>query len=482
MAQVVIIHGWSDTSESFEPLAGFLEEQGIAASQIHLGDYISLDDDVRVEDVAKRLESVLDSRLGTGELQEPFDMIVHSTGGLVARQWLSEYYPAGGSPIRRLIMLAPANHGSPLAAKGKSLLGRVAKGWNNWFETGTEMLNSLELASPYQWSLVQRDLLARSDDADSPYGKTCNRVLPFVIIGTHPYASGARKLVDENGGDGTVRVPGANMNTRGLTIEFSGESGKPEITHWHRRHDFDLIPFAVLPDRNHTTVTDPTEAGAASATVDQDRLGALIVAALETDAGGYDGLANDWKQRCEETASLAENDADTVKKRIDWFGDDRPAEYFHQYVQVVMHVIDDHGNEVGDYFVEFSDGSDGEDRESSEFFHTEVLESVKLNSTNRAFRCFLIDRTDLVTGYYSKITEPHLQQVLMTISAAPPGANVTYFGGATHGAQGSVLVHHKKDERWLRRNQTHYVEVVIPRTPRDEVFRLRSVNVPFTSV
>ena len=150
MAQVVIIHGWSDTSVSFEPLAGFLEAHGIASSQIRLGDYISLDDDVRVEDVAKRMDAVLNTRLGAGELQAPFDMIVHSTGGLVARQWLSEYYPIGGSPIRRLIMLAPANHGSPLAAKGKSLLGRVVKGWNNWFETGTEMLNALELASPYR--------------------------------------------------------------------------------------------------------------------------------------------------------------------------------------------------------------------------------------------------------------------------------------------------------------------------------------------
>ena len=45
-------------------------------------------------------------------------------------------------------LVAPANLGSPLAAKGKSLVGRIAKGCNNWFETGSEMLNALELASP----------------------------------------------------------------------------------------------------------------------------------------------------------------------------------------------------------------------------------------------------------------------------------------------------------------------------------------------
>ena len=98
MSQVVIVHGWSDTSKSFEPLAEFLRSNEIAVTPIYLGDYISLDDDVRVEDVAKRMHAVFDARLETGELHAPFDMIVHSTGGLVARQWLAEYFPDGGSP------------------------------------------------------------------------------------------------------------------------------------------------------------------------------------------------------------------------------------------------------------------------------------------------------------------------------------------------------------------------------------------------
>ena len=480
MTQVVIVHGWSDTSESFEPLADYLNANEIPSTEIRLGDYISLDDDVRIEDVAKRMDAVLRARVEHETLQAPFDMIVHSTGGLVARQWLSEHYPAGGSHVRRLIMLAPANHGSPLAAKGKSLLGRVVKGWNNWFETGTEMLNALELASPYQWSLVQRDLLARNAGADSPYGKADNKVLPFVIAGTHPYASGARKLVDENGGDGTVRVPGANMNTRGMTIRFSAGSDEPQTNYWQQRHELELIPFAVLPDRDHATIKDPADPGAASALDNQRRLGTLVLEALKATAENYDELALGWQDRSEMTAGLSGD----AEERQEWFGDVRPAEYFHQYFQVVMHVIDDHGNEVEDYFVEFSNGSgEDDDHEASEFFHTEVLESVKPNSTNAAFRCFLVDRTDLISRYYPMILDPDLKQVLMTISAAPPGGNVSYFRGSTHSAQGNILVHHSADDaRWLCRNQTHYVEVVIPRTPRDEVFRLRAVDEQFTGV
>src|SRR6185295_18952409 len=150
------------------------------------------------------------------------DMIVHSTGGLVARQWLSVYYPSGRNcPVRRMIMLAPANFGSKLAAVGQSMLGRVVKGWNNWFHTGKQMLRSLELASPYQWNLVQRDLLSpiEAEATVSPYGDS--KVWPFVIVGTHPYASKLRAILNESGADGTVRASAANLNVRGTTIDFA---------------------------------------------------------------------------------------------------------------------------------------------------------------------------------------------------------------------------------------------------------------------
>jgi len=91
--QVVIVHGWSDTSKSFEPLADFLSKSGRVAIPLWLGDYISMDDDVQIPDVAKRLEAVIQSITApNGPLKIPFDMIVHSTGGLVAREWLNTYY------------------------------------------------------------------------------------------------------------------------------------------------------------------------------------------------------------------------------------------------------------------------------------------------------------------------------------------------------------------------------------------------------
>ncbi len=70
------------------------------------------------------------------------DLVVHSTGALVARHWLTSQYQADQHPVRRLVMLAPANFGSHLAHKGRSFPGRVVKGFSSQrrFHTGTRLL------------------------------------------------------------------------------------------------------------------------------------------------------------------------------------------------------------------------------------------------------------------------------------------------------------------------------------------------------
>ena len=111
--QVLIIHGWSDTSASFRPLANFLAAHNYTPKVIWLGDYISKDDDVRVADVGKRMGEVIAEMMKKGELDASFDVIVHSTGGLVVRDWLTISYrdSADKCPMKRLVMLAPANYG-----------------------------------------------------------------------------------------------------------------------------------------------------------------------------------------------------------------------------------------------------------------------------------------------------------------------------------------------------------------------------------
>lgn len=458
-SQVVIVHGWSDTSKSFDDLAGFLKKSGHVAVPLWLGDYISLEDDVRVPDVAKRMHAVLNAKLATKELTTPFDMIVHSTGSLVAREWLTTYYDGvpESAPVKRLIMLAPANYGSKLASMGQSMLGRLVKGWKNWFHTGKEMLQALELGSPYLWELVERDIFVPlgASKASSIYSESA--VWPFVITGTHPYPSKLRQIINEDGADGTVRVAAANLNARGLTLDFTKSNEEPVATPWDNRYP-NLFPLAVLRTRTHGSIIKPEDGDIDEETPEQRKLlGDLILEALNCKTHTeYQGITAKWHGIAEAAVGTA---------------DDR----FHQYMQVNVFVVDDYGTPVDDYFLEFS-GPDGDKSDDAiVYFHRNVLEHVHTNGEGGARRCLYVDRTDLVDNFYGKI-KTRDKVLMMSLSVNPPGDNVRYFADLKTGAKGSYKLHGEdaKQERWLRRNTTHFLKIVIPRYPVSKVFEIRS--------
>lgn len=488
--RLAILHGWSDTSASFQPLRDWLGAHGHPTTDIWLGDYISLDDDVRVEDVAKRMKVVIDGLMSDGTLAPSFDLIVHSTGALVAREWMTTCYPDGvGCPVKRLVMLAPANFGSRLAAVGKSMIGRLVKGITNRLETGQEMLNALELASPYQWNLTRRDLLqppeqARAGEtAVSPFGG--GQVWPFVIIGTRAYDTGLQQIVNEDGSDGTVRVPAGNLNVVGMTLDFSrpNPAGGPEIRAWPSRTGDLKIPLAVLPERDHGEVTHPETNGRAGA-VTGARLGQLILQALGcASPADYAAIHQDWEAITTATGALGDFDSEDdpayqAARNAVFEGQDNPGpEHFHRYLQLIVKVTDDYGNLVKDYFLEFSDpgtkSSQSRDR-TVITFHKDVLEDVHNNSTSSAYRCLFVDHTDLMKIFYDQNAA-----LAVAISAAPPGRNVKYFDSAKEMALGRVELHAENlqarealTQTRIFRNQTHFIEVIIPRRPIDKVFRL----------
>ncbi|MBI1785925.1 hypothetical protein HYR69_12340 [Candidatus Sumerlaeota bacterium] len=478
MRQVLIVHGYSDHSDSFRPLGRFLQQHGFTTVPLWLADYISLDDDVRIEDAGKRMEIAIREKLTSGELTAPFDIIVHSTGGLVAREWISAHYTGNiaACPAKRLIMLAPANFGSRLAAMGQSMLGRLIKGWNNWFHTGKEMLNALELASPYQWDLAQRDLFVPEGLADAPtlYGDA--GVWPFIIVGSHPYTGTLRQIVNENGSDGTVRVCAANLNTKGITIDFAANEEKPDLWHWKTRFS-DPFPFAVLPDRTHGSIINPDESDIDSVAEYRNVLGKLILGALQCENRDvYLQMGIEWNAIAEATAALAQDEA----KRAAVIPGGVPAEYFHQYLQLHVRVVDDHELDVGDYFLEFSGPPNEKGSESTLYFHREILEDVHTNGLGPSHRAFYVDRSDLVNNYYGKIPGAVAKAVYMSISANPPGKNISYFDNYREGAKGTMLVHQQPEDspesRWLKRNTTHFIKIVIPRTPSKNVFRLAKLD------
>jgi len=472
--QVLIIHGWSDTSTSFRSLAGFLNKHGYEPKVLWLGDYISKDDDVRVEDVAKRMAEVIDEMMASGELNKSFDMIVHSTGGLVSRAWLTSRYrgEVKTCPLKRLVMLAPANYGSKLAATGKSFLGRIVKGYDNWFQSGEAMLSDLELSSQYQWDLAQRDILiVPGADSTRYYGKEL--IWPFVIVGTHPYTNFLRQVVNEDGSDGTVRVCAANLNARGITIDFRQGNEENMFTEWGSRLECD-VPLAVLPTRTHGSIIDPerldrdNREDITESLEEQQVLGDLILEALGcADFNQYQAIQAKWEQLSEQTADRRMAPPSGAE-----------SEYFHQYLQINSHVIDDYGIPVNDYFLEFFSNKSRKHDDANVYLHARVIEDVKKNSISEALRNLYFDRTDLYEGYYDRLPNKTDPTLFMSISVASPGKNISYFEREKEGAGQYLPVHLKGDKtnRWLKRNTTHFVRIIIPRRPGRNVFKLTNYN------
>ena len=126
---LIFVHGWSVThTDSYgslpESLSASARQQNLQLDidHIHLGKYVSFHDEVTLDDIAQALNQALSELPGNAAGIAPFSCITHSTGGPVVRHWVDRYYgprKLGELPLRHLVMLAPANHGSSLAIPGK---------------------------------------------------------------------------------------------------------------------------------------------------------------------------------------------------------------------------------------------------------------------------------------------------------------------------------------------------------------------------
>jgi pimeloyl-ACP methyl ester carboxylesterase len=473
--QVVILHGWSDTSDSFAPLANFLKARGFQTLDLFLADYISMDDDVSIEDAAKAMQAAVEGKIAGTELKPPFDLIVHSTGGLVARTWLSAYCAGmelGQMPVQRLVMIAPANFGSKLADVGQTILGRVVKGWDHGFHTGKLMLNGLALGSPFQWDLASRDLFAMDAEDDTPiYG--ADLVWPFVIVGSMPYQHGLRQMVNENGSDGTVRVAAANLNAYGATLDFTRDNA-PTVMHmtgaasvaaaqgalipWKRRYDEAMeFPLAVMAHRDHASITDPTILGDNEPADQQPQFRNCLLDALGCPSyAQYQDLQQAWRK-----ISDAVQDPDSAD------------EDHHMHLQINVRVVDEYERPVTDYMIEFLAPNYAQNTDLTGLFHDKVIKDVHKNGQDASVRTIYIDRQLMFQLFYEQIPAGQPKELRLSVSATSPGDNVKYFADA-FGGKGEFVVHSQDEaDRWLHRNATHFLKIVIPRVPSADVFKLK---------
>jgi len=438
---VVILHGYSDSSSSFQPLAQFLKARGFTVVPIYLSNYITLEDTITIPDLAKAFEAALQREGLPAGQAGAIDLVVHSTGSLVAREWLTRFYLEAGRPcpVNHYLMLAPGNFGSPLGHVGKTMFGRIIKGWNTGFESGTRVLDSLELASPYTWNLARRDLFG----ASSFYRpEVC---MAAILVGSRPYQTGLRKLVDKNGGDGTVYVCTANLNAAGVSLRFGRQDQPVVVSPWACAAQ--PIAFGVFPDRDHGSITRPDQGDAS--------LGDFIVRFLQlasaTDYAAYTG-------DCDQLTAA------TLPR-------EPTAEIYHTYQNLVAHVTDDLGYPVTDYFLEFYERAQGPaDANVVDDLmvqvHAEILEAVHVYDNDHSYRSLIFDLTDLGKALADG------EKLMFSLSAAPLSKLIGFTAGQNYNDVGELAVDLAAGQGFWRPNQTLLADLTIERTQTEQAFTL----------
>lgn len=320
---LVLLHGYDSSFGAYNAWDVILKKAGFDVENIFIGNYVTLNNEITVDDIAEGFDRALRAR---GMEDKPFDIVVHSTGMLVLRSWLTAPGAVNRqTQLKHLIALAPATNGSPVATKGRSLLGRIFLGNHtlgpDFLNSGNLVLDNLELASKYTWDLAHKDLFGPKclydDTPGTPY--------VFIFDGTDDYGKLA-EIFDEDdqlGTDGVVRWAGASLNSQKITLDFTHHAANPERFTWSDSTNprLPLIPIAGV---HHNKILS----------VPPDGLQSLVIKALRVASA--DDLTNFYREV---------DSTDVVKKghaKID-------ADPWQQFI---VHAVDERGKGINDYSVE----------------------------------------------------------------------------------------------------------------------------------
>ena len=386
--QLLLIHGYSASGDSFSAWREALAARGRDVTTIHVGNYKTLTNEITIRDLAEGLDRALRITAGLND-DEPFDAIVHSTGSLVLRAWLT-HYADRRDRLKHFIGLAPANFGSPMAHKGRSWLGAIFNGSKtlgpDFLEAGDRVLAGLELGSRFQWELAHRDLLG-----DEPfYGPTRKTPYAFVIVGDRGL-SGIEQFVSPPASDGVVRWSGCALDVRKIELDLtkaSTDANRVRVANWSNTD----APLMFARGLNHSTIlAAPTDA-----------LIEAVDAALQVNTGPAYAA---WRAE---------------------YGTGKKTPTEHQ--QFIVRVIDERGDPVPDYNLQlFTWDGRGNERTLGAF-----SDDVHTNGDDASLRCFHVD--------LEKMKSEKISSLGLRILASSGTELVVYRGiGATEGDWDGVL-------------------------------------------
>lgn len=247
---IVFLHGYNARANAFGAWQAALVQHGWPADALHAISYESLSNEVSIRDIAEALDRLLDAALGS-DADAPFDLLVHSTGMLIARAWLT--HPGDRrrrrARLKHLVALAPSTFGSPLAHKGRSLLGALVNGRRtpgpDFLEAGEQLLDALELGSRFTWELAHQDLFG----AEPFYDRGTDTPYLFAFCGTRAPRV-IRTIVPTAGTDGVVRWAGCALNARRIVLDLTTACADTDRVQLHRG-THDDVPVHFVPGVDH---------------------------------------------------------------------------------------------------------------------------------------------------------------------------------------------------------------------------------------
>lgn len=490
MEPIVLIHGYSAESKDSTPEAiagvyGTLPKSlrqlygGSSVVEINLGRYISLEDGITVDDIARALDRALKTdyqRL----LQGRFHVIIHSTGALVIRNWIRKFSPKP-SPIKNLAYLAGANFGSGWAHIGK---GQLAKWGRMVFQGGAErgiqVLDALELGS--DWTIdLHLHFLETGNDMARDYS-----ICEAVIVGTQADASWFEVPIHyakEDGSDGVVRVSASNLNFN--YIRF-GPSKAALDTDWAqatqqqdrhlarsgRRTSFYEVKRLSLPGQAGRAVVplaipfrcahSGDDMGIVSGARAQKQVLRLIDQALSAQPGTWPGLVSVFERETDSTYDSAlEQEAPTWWKK--WLDD--PRSQYDRHAQVIFRLRDQDLRPVTHFDIFFeSPQQDARSRPIQTLFEDKHVNQVSPNII-----VFYL-RTDAFAskskGWVARV--PEVKSCALEITAVEPQTGEILYLPFRLELSANQLT------QWVQGHRTTIMDVELLRLPSPSVFKLAS--------
>ncbi len=450
---LVFVHGWSVTSkDTYGELPEAVSAAATAAGvpvvlkNIYLGRYISFHDEVQMDDLADAMEHAVQTDL---KGVETFSCITHSTGGPLVRRWVDRHYGdrLADCPLRHLIMLAPANHGSALAILGKERVGRL-QAWLSGVEPGQGILDWLCLGSSEAWQL-------QDDYTGYPLAKS--QLYPFVLSGETidtKFYDFVNSYLVEPGSDGVVRLAGANLNYTFFRLvqtedRYAGNSdfGYQLKVVPRTKARPPPTPFCVVPNASHSGDKIGIMASVTPQNASQKPVVARIVECLQVeDQSDYAACMTSFANF---TAATQQANAQKYGGKV------------RRFVMFIFRISDDAGRTIGDYDLLLL----GDDYEPDGLPKGFFVDKQK-NASSQALVYYL--------DYDVLATTAHLG---IRVDARPvysdPGGKPAEFAGYM---RAEFHLDKTAFDKWIRPNETVYVDIVLTRFVDSEAMRLEPLS------